>query len=227
MLGLWKEAAPKSRFLNSKLPTITFPKPDNYSRFLVIESLDAARLNVSEYVFLATKYLERKIRKKYDAEAQQTGEVLVEVKNQQQATKLLEQTKMVNPDIRVTPYRSLNSFAGCDLQDRSATQNRCRPSQRIERTGHHSHALHHNAQRWQGNTHQTYCTNIPLLVTPRSCKCRLHPLFHSHSAITNVAIAGIHTHSCQNGALKLRTTILARCWYWSMCIALAGCWKRK
>ncbi|XP_077549823.1 uncharacterized protein LOC144162958 isoform X1 [Haemaphysalis longicornis] len=94
------------------LPSLTFPEPDHFSRFLVMESLNPTHPLASQSVFLIAKYLEAIVGKSYKCKKQRSGELLIEINDKQQSAKLLAQTRLADLDIRVTPHRSLNSSQG-------------------------------------------------------------------------------------------------------------------
>ncbi|KAH8034742.1 hypothetical protein HPB51_000836 [Rhipicephalus microplus] len=79
---------------------------------MVMESVDQSKPLSSLSVFPVSKFLESVVGESYKAKKQQTGEVLVELSRQDQADKLLAQTRIADLAIRVTPHRSLNSSQG-------------------------------------------------------------------------------------------------------------------
>ncbi|KAH8039292.1 hypothetical protein HPB51_005538 [Rhipicephalus microplus] len=94
------------------LPNLSPPKPNNFPRFMVMESVDQSKPLSSLSVFPVSKFLESVVGESYKAKKQRTGEVLVELSRQDQADKLLAQTRIADLAIRVTPHRSLNSSQG-------------------------------------------------------------------------------------------------------------------
>lgn len=79
---------------------------------MVMESVDQSKPLSSLSVFPVSKFLESVVGESYKAKKQRTGEVLVELSRQDQADKLLAQTRIADLAIRVTPHRSLNSSQG-------------------------------------------------------------------------------------------------------------------
>lgn len=89
-----------------------FLRPENFPRFLLIQSVDKDSPITSKSVFLVAKFIESVIGANYKAKKLTSGDILVEVQTREQSSKLLTQTDMHDVKISVTPHRSLNSSQG-------------------------------------------------------------------------------------------------------------------
>lgn len=89
-----------------------FTRPDNFPRFLIVQSVEKDAPLTSKSVFLVAKFIESVVGTNYKAKKLTSGDILVEVQTKEQSNKLLSQTEMHDIKISVTPHRSLNSSQG-------------------------------------------------------------------------------------------------------------------
>lgn len=94
------------------ISNLAFNNPDNFPRFLVMQSADKETPVTSKSVFLVAKFIEGLIGKNYEAKKLSSGDLMIEVKSREQSNTLLKQTKLADLEITVTPHRTLNSCQG-------------------------------------------------------------------------------------------------------------------